>query len=110
MPPAVGATVKPRRLARLDAPHLLFAAPVVLSVVGDAQRRRARLVPVGEQHGERAEPWRKRRAHGVIGLVAWLWAIKRVPPAGASLIWLPTLRRSPSLQHIESVAVDLLPL
>ena len=78
VPPAVGAGVEPRRLARLDAPHLLLAAAVILPVVGDAQGRHARLVPVGEQHGERAEAGRKRRAHGIIGLVAGLRAIERV--------------------------------
>ena len=83
MPPAVGARVEPRRLARLDAPHLLLAAAVILPVVGDAQRRHARLVPVGEQHRKRAEAGRERRAHGIVGLVAGLRAIERILLAGA---------------------------
>jgi hypothetical protein len=41
MPPAVGARIEPRCLARLDAPHLLLAAAIILPVVGDAERRRA---------------------------------------------------------------------
>lgn len=45
MPPAVGARAELRPLARLDAPHLLFAAAVILPVVGDAERWRAGLVP-----------------------------------------------------------------
>ena len=83
MPPAVGARVEPRRLARIDAPHLLFAAAVILPVVGDAQRRHARLVPVGEQHRKRAEAGRERRAHGIVGLVAGLRTIERIVRACA---------------------------
>ena len=52
--PAVLVGVERRRLAGLDAPELLLAAPVVFAVVGDAQARRARAVPVGEQHRQRA--------------------------------------------------------
>ena len=83
MPPAVGARVEPRRLARIDAPHLLFAAAVILPVVGDAQRWHARLVPVGEQHRKGAEAGRKRRAHRIVGLIAGLRTIERVVRACA---------------------------
>ena len=78
MPPAVGARIEPGRLARLDPPHLLLAATVILPVVGDAQRWHARLVPVGEQHRERAEARRERGANGIVGPVAGLRAIERV--------------------------------
>src|SRR5208337_1196922 len=87
MPPAVGAGVGTRRLARLDAPHLLLPAAVILTVVRYPERRDARLVPVGEQHRERAEARRERGAHRIVGLVAGLRSVERVllarAPGGA---------------------------
>src|ERR1700722_8519267 len=78
MPPAVRARVEPWRLAWIDPPHLLLAAAVILPVVRNAQRWRAGLVPVGEQHRERAEAGRERRAHGIVGLVARLRSVERI--------------------------------
>ena len=83
VPPAVGARIKLWRLARLDPPHLLFAAAIILAIVGDAQRRRPRLVPVGEKHRKRAIAGRKRRALGIVRLVAGLRTEQRIVLAGA---------------------------
>ena len=67
--PALGRGVEARRLAGIDVPHLLLAAAVVLAVVGDPQRRHARLVPVGEEHGQRAIARRQRNGVAVVRLV-----------------------------------------
>ena len=95
MPPAVGAGVGTRRLARLDAPHLLLAAAIILTIVRDPERRDARLVPVGEQHRKRAKARRERRAHRIVGPVARLRPIERI-----------LLARSP--RGARRVAVDIM--
>src|SRR5208337_2100552 len=66
---------------------LLLPAAVILTVVRYPERRDARLVPVGEQHRERAEARRERGAHRIVGLVAGLRSVERVllarAPGGA---------------------------
>ena len=82
MPPAVGGGEELRRAAGIDAPHLLLAAAIILAVVGDAERRRARLVPVGEEHGERAIARREHEGGAVGRRIAGRRADQIIVPAG----------------------------
>ena len=80
--PAVVLGIELRRLAGLHLPHLLLPALVILAVIGDAQAGGAGVVPVGEQHGERAIAGRQFE-RGREALALWLRALQHIGRAGA---------------------------